>query len=311
MSLHPIMDKFLKSLPVMPEGYTPTVTDFRSRKTNYPPEAVTPVNRVEDREIPGLAGNIPIRMYNPEGDGPFPLLMFFHGGGFVSGSIERHDPLCRNIVQASGYKVISVEYRLAPEHPFPAAPEDCYIATTWVHEHAEELNGDKSRLAVAGDSAGGTLATVVSLMARDRRGPMISKQVLLYPVTDYYHHASCPYPSYKENEQGYFLTSKSMEVFWNLYLSQVEDKDNPYASPIRSTDLSRLPPALVLTAEYDPLRDEGEQYADRLREAGVPVEGKRYEGLIHGFFNIFSLTADQHQIKEIYDLIGTFLNDKR
>jgi acetyl esterase len=178
--------------------------------------------------------------------------------------------------------VVSVDYRLAPEHKFPAAAEDAYAATVWVASHAEELAADVSRIVVAGDSAGGNLAAVAALMARDRGGPRLALQLLIYPVTD----AACDTPSYRENADGYLLTASAMKWFWGHYLSDPGGGADPYASPLRAADLAGLAPALILTAEFDPLRDEAEAYATRLKEAGVVVRMKRYDGMIHGFFGM-------------------------
>ena len=242
-----------------------------------PPE---PVANVEDRMIPGPDGEIPVRVYTPEGSGPFPVLVFFHGGGFVICDLETHDGTCRSLANVPSCLVVSVDYRLAPEHRFPAAPEDCYAATCWAAEHAAAHGGDASRLAVAGDSAGGNLAAVVSLMARDRSGPPLCFQLLIYPVTN----GAFDTESYRENAEGYLLTTDMMKWFWTQYLADPALAGEPYASPLRADDLAGLPPALCLTAGYDPLRDEGEAYAARLREAGVPVEQRRYDGMFHGFF---------------------------
>jgi acetyl esterase len=239
-----------------------------------------PVGKVEDRQVPGASGPIPIRVYRPTASGPFPIVVFFHGGGWVIGDRETHDATCRTLTNTAGCVVVSVDYRLAPEHKFPAAAEDAYAATRWVSEHATALDGDPARLAVGGDSAGGNLAAVVSLAARDRGGPPLVFQLLVYPVTDHAYDT----PSYVDNADGYFLTRDAMVWFWNHYLARAEDGRNPLASPLRASDLKGLPPALVMTAEFDPLRDEGEQYATRLREAGVPVTLIRYDGAIHGFF---------------------------
>ncbi len=262
-----------------------TVADARQRMTMMSQMGGSPeaVHKVENRTIPGSAGEIPVRIYTPEGDGPFPMLVFFHGGGFVIGDLDSHDPLCRTLTNAAHCIVVAVDYRLAPEHTFPAAPEDCYAATKWVADNAASLNGDAARIAVGGDSAGGNLSAVVSLMARDRRGPTILFQLLIYPVTDYYLPGT---PSLRENADGYFLTRNSMIWFFNHYVPEGSDLDNPYLHPLRAKNLSNLPPAFVITAEYDPLRDEGEAYAQRLREAGVTVQAKRYNGMIHGFFNM-------------------------
>ena len=241
-----------------------------------------PVAKVDDRYIPGLAGEIPVRVYSPQGREPFPVLVFFHGGGFALGNIEGCDELCRALTNAAGCIVVSVDYRLAPEHKFPAAADDCYAATRWVAENSEAIGGDPTRIAVGGDSAGGNLAAAVTLMARDRGTPPLVYQLLVYPATNF----AFDTPSYRENAEGYFLTKDDCVWFWLLYLRSEADGDNPYASPLRAEDLRELPPALVITAEFDPLRDEGEAYAARLREANVTTTCTRYNGMIHGFLSM-------------------------
>ncbi len=240
------------------------------------------VARVEDRTIPGPQGDIPVRIYNPGGTGALPALVYFHGGGWVLGSLDMVDGICRSLANRAGCVVVSVEYRLAPEHKFPVAAEDSYAATRWVAAYAAALGVDPARLAVGGDSAGGNLAAVVALMARDRGGPTLVQQLLIYPVTD----SALDTPSYLENADGYLLTKDAMAWFWNHYARAAADRSNPYAAPLRASSLQGLPPALVITAEYDPLRDEGEAYAARLRAAGVPIELTRYHGMIHGFFGM-------------------------
>jgi acetyl esterase len=247
-----------------------------------------PVARVEDRAIPGPAGEIPVRIYTPDGDAPFPVLVYLHGGGWVLGNVETHDATCREVANAAGCIVVSVDYRLAPEHKFPAGPEDCYAAYRWVADTSASFGGDASRIAVGGDSAGANLATVVCLMVKERGGRMPAFQVLIYPATDY----AFDKPSHRENAEGYLLTTDSLRWFWDHYLNSDADAANPYASPLRADDLTGLPPALIITAEFDPLRDEGEAYGDRLRAAGVPVVVSRYDGMIHGFFGM-SLIVDK------------------
>ena len=215
-----------------------------------------------------------------QGNSPFPLHVYFHGGGWVIGDLDSHDRLCRALTNAAGCVTVAVHYRLAPEHKFPAGLEDCYAATRWVAAHAASINGDASRIAVGGDSAGGTLATIVALMACDRGGPRLVYQLLIYPNTDYYRPGT---RSLVENANGYFLTRDFIIWQWNHYVEREADALNPYASPLRAPDLSGLPPALVQTVEFDPLRDEGELYVARLREAGVPVMHTRYNQTIHGF----------------------------
>jgi acetyl esterase len=256
------------------------------------PEAVA---SVADRLIDGPAGDaLPIRIYTPAhaDPGPLPVLVYFHSGGWVFGSIDAHNPVCRALANHACCLVVSVGYRLAPEHPFPAAPDDCYAATQWVAAHAREFNGDPARIAVGGDSAGGNLAAVVALMARDRHGPTLCYQVLIYAETSYCEPGMESYAAYAE---GYGLTREDMRWYWEQYLARPEDSMHPYAAPLRATDLSGLPPTLIITAEYDPVRDEAEQYAARLHQAGVPVQCSRYAGMIHSFFRMFALFEQSHQ----------------
>lgn len=244
--------------------------------------ATAPLARVEDRAIPGSVGEIPIRIYTPHGDGPFPVVVYFHGGGWVLCNLETHDGICRGVASGAGCVVVAVDYRLAPEHAFPAAPEDCYAATRWAAQHAGEINGVPERLAVAGDSAGGGLAAVVAQMARDRGGPLLIFQLLVYPITDLRMQSA----SYEENANAPMLTRDDMVWFRTHYIRNDEDITNPMASPLLAQDLSGLPPALIVTAGYDPLRDEGEQYGKRLREAGTPVTVRGYGDLAHGFLGL-------------------------
>jgi acetyl esterase len=241
-----------------------------------------PVARVEDRTVPGPAGDVPVRVYWPEGEGPLPVIVYFHGGGWVMCGLDTHDASCRSLTNGVGAVVVSVDYRLAPEHRFPAAVDDCYAVTAWVAEHAAELGADPDRLAVAGDSAGGNLGAVVALVARDRGGPPLRFQLLVYPVID----GTMASASYRDNAEGYFLTADGMAWYWDQYVPAPADRSAPHASPIAAADLSGLPPALVVTAEYDPLRDEGEAYGRRLQEAGVPCDVRRYDGMFHGFFAV-------------------------
>jgi acetyl esterase len=243
------------------------------------PEAVA---KVENTVFPGPAGEIPVRVYRPEVAGKLPLLVYYHGGGFVICDLDTHDGVCRQLANRARCAVVSVDYRLAPEAKFPAGPEDCYAAARHAADHAAELGVDGRRIAVGGDSAGGNLAVVVALMARCRGGPSLRHQLLVYPVTNHDFETA----SYRENAEGYLLTRSMMQWFWGHYLEEPAAGEHPWASPLREPDLSGLPAATVLTAEYDPLRDEGEAFAERLRAAGVPTTLTRYDGMFHGFFGM-------------------------
>jgi acetyl esterase len=246
------------------------------------PHAVVPVASTEDIAVPGPAGEIRARVYRPERPGPLPTVVFFHGGGWVIGSIETHDNQARSVCRLTESVVVSVDYRLAPEAPFPAAVEDCFAALEWSHANVERLGGDPDVVAVAGDSAGGNLAAVVAQVARDSGGPPIAAQLLVYPAVD----ATGAMPSIEENARGFYLEREDMEWFRDHYTASPELHLDPRVSPLHNPDLSGLPPAVVVTAEFDPLRDEGEAYARRLAEAGVPVISKRYDGMVHGFFDM-------------------------
>jgi acetyl esterase/lipase len=237
------------------------------------------VAAVTDHRVPVAGAEITVRTYSPGGRGPHPVLVYYHGGGWVIGDLYTHDGLCRSLANAARCVVASVGYRLAPEWKYPVAAEDSYAALRWVAAHAIRLGLDPRRVAVGGDSAGGNLATVVSLMARDQGGPGLVQQVLIYPVTD----NDLNTRSYIENAAGYLLTREGMRWFWNHYLADSCQGLEPHASPLRAPSLAGLPSALVITAECDPLRDEGEAYAARLRDAGVPVTVTRYDGMFHGF----------------------------
>jgi len=246
------------------------------------PVATDEVASVEDRHIPGPARDIRVRIYRPDRRDARPVVAFFHGGGFLICSIETHDAMCRRLCRLGEAVVVSVEYRLAPEHKFPAAPDDCLAATKWVAAHAAALGGDPARLVVAGDSAGGNLAAVTALRARDEGGPKLRAQMLIYPVAD---HHSVQRPSYTEHGVGCGLTRTTMMWFWDQYLTDPAEGAHPHASPLRATSLAGLPQAYIVTGGYDLLRDEGEAYAAGLRAAGVAVDLVRYEDMNHGFLN--------------------------
>ena len=239
---------------------------------------------VEDRTIPGPAGDLPVRIYRPDRDtGALPAFVYYHGGGHVIGNLDTHDAVARNLCNGAGCVVVSVDYRLAPEHKFPAAAEDAFAAVRWCAAHGPEIGVDPGRIAVGGDSAGGNLAAVAALMARDAGGPAIRLQMLVYPVTDY----ACDTESYRTYAEGYgMLEAQSMRWFRDHYLRGEADRLDWRAAPLRAADLSGVAPALVLTAQCDVLHDEGEAYAQRLRAAGVEVEHRDCEGMIHGFFTM-------------------------
>ena len=258
------------------------------------------VANVQDRKIKTLNGDVPIRIYTPDGDGPHPILVFFHGGGWVIGDLDTHDATCRVLTNAVKCITISVDYRLAPEHKFPAAPEDCYEATKWAMLNAASFGGDPNHIAVGGDSAGGNLAAAVALMSGDRGAPSLCYQLLLYPVTNHsFDTVSC-----KENGEGYLLTKDSMVWFWDHYLENDEAGESPYASPLQAKYVNSPPPGIVITAEFDPLRDEGEAYAKRLQDAGAAIKATRYDGTIHGFFSFFHLDAHKKAMAEIVAELG-------
>jgi len=252
--------------------------ETRPASTPTPPQ----IGMVRDLTADGPPGPIPLRVYRPAGvpaSTPLAVLVFFHGGGWVIGDLETHDVLCRQLTAGSGVSVVSVDYCLAPEHKFPAAVDDAWAATRWVVAHAGELAVDASRLAVGGDSAGGNLAAVVALLARGKGAPAIAVQVLIYPVADLVGETR----SYRDFAEGYLLTREGMRWFIAHYLTAEAEAVDWRASPLRAQSLAGLPPALIVTAGFDPLRDEGEAYAERLREAGVRVDSVCYGGMIHGF----------------------------
>jgi acetyl esterase len=250
------------------------------------------VARVDDRTVPGAAATLPVRIYTPQGTGPFPGIVYFHGGGFVIGDLETHDPLCRQIAARTGAVVCAVHYRLAPEHPFPAAADDAVAAARWFMAHADDAGVDRDRLFVMGDSAGGTLATVTALAVRDQLGPHLRGQILVYPITD---HVDAGAASYTEFADGYGLTRDGMRWFLRHYAANPHDATDPRVCPVRMPTLRGLPPAFVVTAEYDVLRDEGERYAERLREDGVDVTFERAAGLHHGFIRLFGILEEPAQ----------------
>ncbi|MEP6503510.1 MAG: alpha/beta hydrolase [Betaproteobacteria bacterium] len=293
MPLNPQAQAFLDAINAMESTPLAELTVDMARngqKASQPPSEEA-VDAVDDFEMPGGAGQpMRARAYTPRAAaaGPLPLVLFLHGGGWVTGDLDSHDAACRALANASGCKVVAVDYRLAPEHKFPAAATDCHAALQWLAAHAGELGVDPDRIAISGDSAGGNLAAAVTLMARERGGPALAFQLLVYPVT---HHAFDT-PSYRDYAEGHLLTREGMRWNWNHYLADAAAALDPLAAPLLAPDLRGLPPALMITAECDPLCDEAEAYARRLQEAGVVVECKRYDGTIHAFFTLGQVFDD-------------------
>lgn len=295
MPLHPRIAAALKAAEKFPAMETMAVPDARTwLKSAYLPKGdPVAVGSVASRTIPGPHGEIPLRIYRPEGDGPFPMLVFFHGSGFVALDLDTHDDFCRRLCAGAGYLVVSVDYRLAPEHKFPMPLNDCVAATVWAASHAAELHAT-DRLVLAGDSAGGCLTAATAAILTDQGAPHLHGQVLIYPVTNY----PDPLPnSFIEFASGFGLSSDGMRWFWDHYLRDRTDGNDPRASPLRRASFAGLPPAFIATAEYDVLRDEGEAYAARLREAGVAVELERVAELNHGFLKW------SHDIPAVADVI--------
>jgi acetyl esterase len=310
MPLDPQIKTFLDQLAA---SGLPPVETLSPREARLQMEAGTlmlgrlpVVGRSAEYAAPGPTGAVRLKLTAPApASGPVAGLVYFHGGGWVTGSLFSHEHLCRAFTLAGGMAVVSVAYRLAPEHPFPAAVDDAEAATRWVALHAAELGVDSARLAVGGDSAGGNLAAVVARRLRDRGGPPLAAQLLLYPVTD----ADFDTPSYLANADGYLLTRAGMMWFWDHYLPDVGRRFDPDAAPLRADALAGLPPAVVVTAEFDPLRDEGEAYAQRLAGAGVAVRTCSYDGLIHGFLRRYRLLdRGQPAINEIAQALRDFLD---
>ncbi|HEV2216532.1 MAG TPA: alpha/beta hydrolase [Candidatus Dormibacteraeota bacterium] len=265
--------------------------------------AVEEVALVRNGRLPGPAGELHYRLYSPLPDEKLPALLYLHGGGWVYGDIDTHDSVCRGLARRADCAVLSLDYRLAPENPFPAAVEDAWAGLEWLHQHARDIGGDPDRLAVAGDSAGGNLSAVLALRARDRGGPRITAQVLIYPVTD------CDFntTSYREKATGYGLTSESMFWFWDNYVAEPARRTDPDASPMRATDHRGLAPALIITCELDPLASEGVAYADLLERSGVSVEHIHELGMIHGYIRMAGVTS---RTRKSWDDCARFLRQQ-
>lgn len=305
---HPEFQAFIGETEDQPAFNEIGVEDARAITADvFSAEDSIAVGEVIDRTIDGPGGDLPLRVYLPEGDRPHPVTLFFHGGGWISGGLDSHDQFCRALTTTAGVAVVAVDYRLAPEHTFPAPVEDAYAATEWVSENAASFGGDPDRLAVTGDSSGGNLAAVVAQMARDREGPAIDHQTLLYPAVSY----DREWPSVEENGEGYFITAEDLEWFADHYFDHEIDRMNVYASPILAPDLSDLPSATVVTAGFDPIRDEGVAYAERLADAGVDVTHHHYDDAIHVFVQLatkpFGFDRSAEALEDVADDLSSAL----
>lgn len=284
MTLHSQLRAILDAAAGLPPMHTLPVEAVRAgTAARYAAIPCPDVAAVEDRTIPGPRGPVPVRIYRPDLEPDAPVTVFFHGSGFVICSVETHDALARHLCLRSRSIVVSVDYALAPENRFPAGPDDSLAAVRWVAANAGSFGGDPARVALAGDSAGATMAIVSAMRLREAGEPMPRAMLLMYPVTD---HPTAGMPSYTERGSGFGLTRDAMEWFWGHYLADPADAAHPYAAPNRAADLSGLPPAYVITAEYDPLRDEGAAFAERLLGAGVPAVHVRYADANHGFMSL-------------------------
>ncbi|GGQ74052.1 alpha/beta hydrolase [Streptomyces althioticus] len=298
MTLHPEIAKFLATLPAPPEGPLNPVAMRAADEAHLPPaENRLPLHSVEDVTARTADGEVPVRIYTPAEADAYGLLVYFHGGAFFLGSLETHDHVARSLAKETGLKVVSVGYRLAPEAAFPAGLDDCYAVVRWAAGEDSGLDWDGATLAVAGDSSGGTFAAAVAARAHDDGFDRITHQILYYPSLDLDFDVD-RYPSLRENATGYGLETAGLKPFNAFYLDSGADPADPLVSPVKRTDLSGLPPALVVTAEHDPMRDEGELYGKRLREAGVPATVTRYAGANHGFVQHFSWVPEFHGVFE-------------
>ena len=302
MPLDPQIAALLAAKPQTPRHALP-IAELRANIVAQLPPKSPPVASAEDRTVPSAAGDVPVRVYRPEGKAAG-CLVYFHGGGFVMGGLDTHDQICRELCVGAQSVIVATDYRLAPEYPFPCGLDDCEAVLRWVAAHAGELAVDPKKIMVGGDSAGANLATVLAIRMRDNGGPHLRGQVLLYPVTD----APLPFkPSYLENGAGYSLTRDDMLRFWRDYVGHEAAESHPEMCPLRAENLSGLPAALVIIAEFDPLRDEGWDYAKRLVDVGVPTTLTQYDGAIHGFVR---LGAEVRLAKKALHQVSLWMNDR-
>lgn len=310
MPLDPTLAQVLSAAPpLVVDGSTPQQVrqTLEALAASAEPAELSPrVGLVDDWTIRGRAGKIPLRVYRPLGRGPWPVLVFFHGGGWVIGSVATHDLACRELCTKAGVVVVSVDYRLAPENPFPACLDDSLVATRWVLSHIDELDGDAGRVVVGGDSAGGNFAAVVAGEFAGERP--LAGQLLIYPATD----LSRDYPSREEFSSGYFLDKQAIELFTGSYVTDPDTVLDPRMSPILFPKLAALPPTVVITAECDPLRDQGNAYAEAIRGAGVPVTARQFDGMTHGFLHFGAIVpAAQSAVDETCELLAGLVGTAR
>ncbi|WP_031509621.1 alpha/beta hydrolase [Streptomyces megasporus] len=305
MPLHPEIAEFVAGLPAPPEGpLDPAAMRAAEEAQVAPPEKRLPLHAVEDVTARTAAGEVPVRIYTPVEADRHGVLVYFHGGAFFLGSLETHDHVARSLAKETGLKVVSVGYRLAPEAAFPAGLDDCHAAVRWVAEQGEDLGWDGRTLALAGDSSGGNFVAAVAARAHDEGFDRITHQILYYPSLDLDFDTD-RYASLRENAVGYGLETAGLKPFNAFYIDSGADPADPLVSPIKRADLTGLPPALIVTAEYDPMRDEGELYGRRLREAGVEATVSRYAGANHGFVQHFSWIPEYHEVfAETRDFLG-------
>ncbi|AFH63004.1 alpha/beta hydrolase [Paenibacillus caseinilyticus] len=302
MTLHEQAEAFLRDTALLPAFHTQEPEELRKLVAGTAISDTFDMASTEDRWIPGAHGDILVRIYRPLAEAVLPAFVFFHGGGFVLCDVEKYDPLCRKLASVTGCAVVSVDYRLAPEHPFPAAAEDAVFAAEWIAGHCAALGFDAEKLFVAGDSAGGNLAAVAAQQVQREGASVFAGQVLICPMTDF----AGDYESMHRYASGYFLSREALDYFERHYLRDAGNRDLPLASPMRGP-LTGLPPALIVTAEYDPLRDEAELYGRRLIEAGGTVTLRRYQGMIHGFYAMTDLFDDGHSV---YEDISAFVRSQ-
>ncbi|MET8307086.1 alpha/beta hydrolase [Micromonospora sp. NPDC005173] len=298
MALHPEIAKVIASLPAPPPGPLDPEAMRAGEEATVPPlDERLPLHSVEDTTAQTPAGDVPVRIYTPVDAEAYGLLVYFHGGAFFLGSLDTHDHVARSLAKETGLKVVSVGYRRAPEAAFPAGLQDCYAVVRWVADNGERLAWDGAALAIAGDSSGGTFVAAVAAMAHDEGFDRITHQVLFYPSLDLDFDVD-RYASLRENAVGYGMETAGLKPFNAFYLDSGADPADPLVSPIKRADLTGLPPALIVTAEHDPLRDEGELYGQRLKQAGVDVTVSRYAGAGHGFVQHFSWLPAYHRVFE-------------